>query len=60
VTKGVAPEKLIGTGKTGGSAAVSIKRPLRPYPKVAIYKGQGDTGVASNFECIQDNTHSKR
>jgi len=55
VTKGVAPEMLIGigSGKTGGSAPVKLTRPLCPYPKVAHYKGQGDTNLACNFECVQ-------
>jgi feruloyl esterase len=56
VTQGVAPEKLIGTGRIGGSTsgavAVKITRPLCPYPKVARYKGQGDTNVADSFECV--------
>jgi feruloyl esterase len=59
VTQGVAPDKLIGTGKIGadaktGSAGVRLTRPLCAYPKVAHYKGQGDTNVADNFECVQE------
>jgi feruloyl esterase len=59
VTQGVAPDKLIGTGKTGadpksGSGGVPLTRPLCPYPKLARYKGQGDTNLAGNFECVQD------
>lgn len=54
VTQGVAPEKLIGSGKLGGSAPVKITRPLCPYPRVARYKGQGDSNVADNFECVKD------
>jgi len=54
VTQGVAPEKLIGTGKIGGSAAVKVTRPLCPYPRVAHYKGQGDSNVADNFECVKE------
>ncbi len=53
VTKGSAPELLIGSGKTGGSAQVKLTRPLCAYPKVAHYKGHGDTNVAANFECVQ-------
>lgn len=60
VTQGVAPDKLIGTGSIGadrksGSGGVPLTRPLCPYPKVARYKGQGDTNLADNFECVQDN-----
>jgi feruloyl esterase len=54
VTKGVAPEKLIGSGKSGGSAPVRITRPLCPYPKVARYKGHGDSKVADSFECVKE------
>jgi len=57
VTQSVAPEKFIGTGKTGGSAPVPLTRPLCPYPKVAHYKGQGDTNSAENFECTRDNSN---
>lgn len=56
VTKGVAPEKLIATGKIGedaksGNKGVPVTRPLCAYPAVARYKGQGDTNTAENFEC---------
>ncbi len=51
VTQGVAPEKLIGSGKVG---AVKMTRPLCPYPKVSHYKGSGDTNAAENFECGLD------
>ena len=54
VTKGVAPEKLIGSGKSGGSAPVRITRPLCPYPKVARYKGHGDSKVADSFGCVKE------
>lgn len=58
VTEGVAPEKLIGTGKIGadaksGNQGVRITRPLCPYPAVARYKGQGDTNAAENFDCAE-------
>ena len=55
VTQGVAPDKLIGSGKLGGSAPVEVTRPLCPYPRVARYNGQGDSNVASNFECVRGN-----
>ena len=59
VTAGVAPDRLIGTGKIGGDAktgagAVKLTRPLCPYPKVAHYNGQGDTNAAENFSCVSD------
>lgn len=60
VTQGKAPDRIIGTGKAGahpdsGSGGVSLTRPLCPYPKVARYKGKGDTNLAVSFECHQDN-----
>ena len=47
VTQGVAPEKIIGTG-------ANLTRPLCPYPKVAHYKGAGNTSEAGNFECVEE------
>jgi feruloyl esterase len=49
VEKGVAPEQIIATHATNG--VVDRLRPLCPYPKVAIYKGKGDTNDAANFVC---------
>jgi hypothetical protein len=54
VTRGVAPDKLIGSGKLGGSTTVKITRPLCPYPLTARYKGQGDSNVADSFECVKE------
>ncbi len=34
----------------GGAAFPGVTRPLRPYPKVARYKG-GDTRSADSFAC---------
>ncbi len=56
VTTGVAPDKFIGTGKAGAGGA-DLTRPLCPYPKVAHYKGSGDTYGADNFECVQDKSN---
>jgi feruloyl esterase len=53
VTTGVAPDKLIGSGKAGAGGA-DLTRPLCPYPKVAHYKGTGDTNAADSFECVAD------
>jgi feruloyl esterase len=52
VTAGVAPEKIIGTGQTGEKGG-KMTRPLCVYPKIARYKGAGDTNDASNFECAE-------
>jgi hypothetical protein len=30
---------------------VNMSGPLCPYPQVAVYKGTGDTDLASNFVC---------
>jgi feruloyl esterase len=51
VEQGVAPEKLIGTGKPPEDAAKTLTRPLCVYPQVARYKGSGDPYDAANFEC---------
>lgn len=49
VEKGIPPEQIIATRVTNG--VVDRLRPLCPYPKVATYKGQGDTNDAANFVC---------
>jgi len=59
VTQGVAPEKIIGSGKIGadaksGSKGTPLTRPLCAYPAVARYKGQGDTNAAENFACLNE------
>jgi feruloyl esterase len=51
VTRGIAPQKIIGTGKSTGTGGTRLTRPLCPYPEVARYKGQGNTNEAENFEC---------
>lgn len=52
VTDGIAPQKIIGTGRSTGGGGGRMTRPLCPYPQVARYKGQGDTNEAENFECV--------
>ncbi len=52
VEKGVAPEKLIGTGVTGTEPQQPLTRPLCVYPKVVRYNGSGDTNSAANFSCV--------
>jgi feruloyl esterase len=49
VERGIAPEEIIATRSTNG--VVDRLRPLCPYPKVAVYKGKGDTNDATNFVC---------
>jgi len=52
VEKGVAPERLIGTGKAVGDPAKTLTRPLCPYPQVARYNGTGDPYSAASFACV--------
>ncbi len=49
VESGVAPEQLVATHATNGT--VDRSRPLCPYPKVAVYKGAGDSNDSANFVC---------
>jgi feruloyl esterase len=49
VERGVAPEAIVATHSTNG--VIDRLRPLCSYPKVAVYKGQGDTNDAANFVC---------
>lgn len=51
VEKGVAPERLIGTGVTGTQPQQPLTRPLCVYPQVTRYKGSGDVNAAANFSC---------
>jgi feruloyl esterase len=51
VEKGVAPERLIGTGNVSGDPATTITRPLCPYPQIARYNGSGDSNQATSFTC---------
>lgn len=51
VEEGVAPERLIGTGKVVGDPSKKLTRPLCPYPQVARYKGTGDPNDAASFSC---------
>jgi feruloyl esterase len=53
VEKGVAPERLIGTGNVSGDPATTMTRPLCPYPQVARYNGSGDSNQAASFTCTQ-------
>ena len=50
VEQGVAPERIIATRFSGG--ALTLSRPLCPYPAQAAYNGSGDITVASNFACV--------
>jgi feruloyl esterase len=52
VEKGVAPEKMIGTGTVVGDPAKPLTRPLCPYPHVARYMGTGEPNNAESFACV--------
>lgn len=54
VEKGTAPGEIIATKYTGEGSArkETITRPLCAYPKVAKYKGSGETTDAANFACV--------
>jgi Tannase and feruloyl esterase len=49
VERGIAPEQIVATRSVNG--VVDRARPLCAYPKIAVYKGKGDTNDAANFEC---------
>ncbi len=51
VEKGVAPDKIIGTGPVAGDPSKKLTRPLCPYPRVARYNGTGDPNDAASFSC---------
>jgi feruloyl esterase len=52
VESGVAPDHIIGTGKSISDPGKVLTRPLCPYPKVARYKGSGDINDAVSFSCV--------
>jgi feruloyl esterase len=49
VERGIAPDRVVATRAING--VVDRLRPLCPYPQVAVYKGEGDTNDAANFDC---------
>jgi feruloyl esterase len=51
VEQGVAPERLVGTGRAADDPSKPLTRPLCPYPQVAQYRGSGDANDAANFAC---------
>jgi feruloyl esterase len=62
VEKGVAPAAIVATKYSGrrGGGEVQMTRPLCAYPRVAKYKGSGDTKDAANFACVAgDATNAK-
>ena len=54
VEKGVAPERIEASARAANADAKAWPtrtRPLCAYPKMAKYKGSGDTEVSSSFVC---------
>ena len=51
VEQGVAPERLVGSGRATDDPSKPLTRPLCPYPQVAQYRGSGDVNDAANFAC---------
>jgi pimeloyl-ACP methyl ester carboxylesterase len=53
VEQGTAPGSFIASKHAGGAptGAVTMTRPLCPYPQTVEYKGSGDLNSAENFEC---------
>ena len=51
--RGIAPEAVVATHSISG--VVDRSRPLCPYPRIATYKGHGDTNDAVNFVCRDPN-----
>ena len=49
VEKGKAPKQIVASHLTNG--VVDKTRPLCLYPRVAVYKGAGDTNDAASFVC---------
>ena len=49
VERGTVPETITATRAING--VVDRLRPLCSYPRIAVYKGKGDTNDAANFEC---------
>jgi feruloyl esterase len=56
VDKGTAPGRLIASkynNDTAPAQGVKMTRPLCPFPKIAQYKGSGDTNDEVNFVCAE-------
>jgi hypothetical protein len=55
VEKGIAPDRVTATkykDDRNPAQGVKMTRPLCAYPKVAKYKGSGDSNDAANFVCV--------
>ncbi len=57
VEKSAPPESIVATKyapDANGANKAAMTRPLCPYPKVAKYKGTGDTNDAASFSCAAE------
>jgi feruloyl esterase len=55
VETGAAPETIAATKFVDDTPpAVQMTRPLCLYPKIAKYRGSGNTNIAANFICVAD------
>ena len=59
VEHGVAPESVI-AAHLGPNGVPDRRRPLCPYPRVAMYKGEGDTNDAASFACRDSSMSGRR
>jgi feruloyl esterase len=51
VEHGVTPDRIIGTHTANTAGPIPFTRPLCPFPKEAVYDGDGDKTDAANFVC---------
>lgn len=49
VERDIAPDRIIASHLAGG--VVDRRRPLCPYPQVAVYDGDGNMNAPENFVC---------
>jgi feruloyl esterase len=49
VEKAQSPDRVIATKSVNG--AVTMSRPLCPFPQKAVYSGGGSVNEAQNFAC---------
>jgi feruloyl esterase len=52
VEKGIAPQKVIGSGESPTDPARTMSRPVCRYPQVTRYRGTGNTDDAASFLCV--------
>jgi feruloyl esterase len=63
VEKGIAPQKLIATKFNTvdvPTSGIAMQRPICPYPSEAVYRGSGNTNLATSFMCSQRDRSDSR